>query len=300
MLAERASEQQQYYQQQQQRSRSATPQSAGLSRSAIPAALMAGGGGGGPSRTTSPYTNNTNYGTPRTMSPGGMSDVRSNNSHDVRSNSSHGRPGTTTPTAGSNRHVVSALSKAPMGRNASAVSVGTAGYFTPGSHIEGGESDEGGYFDADESTAHSHTPMNNATAVMNNGTAAVVNTASAIQRASPSTFHPAPSRRTPNQNGPIHIPKDDFGITHMMAIIERSACARKRIDLGLGPDAVVPLTRTKLGALDPVDEMLFGRELDLGRVHEGVRDVFREGFRVVQEADEELDRWLMGAVRGKA
>jgi hypothetical protein len=66
------------------------------------------------------------------------------------------------------------------------------------------------------------------------------------------------------------IPKDDFGVSHMMAVIElRGSVPRKT-----------------LPPLDPVDEMLFGRPVDLASLHPKIRDVYADAFRQMDDMDQ--------------
>jgi hypothetical protein len=65
------------------------------------------------------------------------------------------------------------------------------------------------------------------------------------------------------------IPKDDFGVSQMMAVIEYR---------GSGP-------RKPLPPLDPVDEMLFGRPVDMGSLHPKIREVYADAFRQMDDMD---------------
>jgi hypothetical protein len=74
----------------------------------------------------------------------------------------------------------------------------------------------------------------------------------------------------------LYIPKDDFGLSHMMTIIQLS---------GSSPKPPVP-------PMDPVDELLFGRELDIESLHPQVRDIYAESFNQLEAMDKTLDDFL--------
>ncbi|KAJ6593787.1 hypothetical protein B0H19DRAFT_1092005 [Mycena capillaripes] len=85
--------------------------------------------------------------------------------------------------------------------------------------------------------------------------------------------------RTPTpkaQQKRLLIPKDDFGVSHMMAVIELRAST----------------PRKELPPLDPVDEMLFGRPMDLGSLHPKIRDVYADAFKQMDDTDRFLDEYL--------
>jgi len=81
------------------------------------------------------------------------------------------------------------------------------------------------------------------------------------------------SRDTPRsqQQRRLVIPKDDFGHSSMMAIIEYKALAS-------APKKPTP-------KVDPVDELLFGTPLDLESLHPQVRDIYAAGFKQLEEMD---------------
>ncbi|KAJ7218144.1 hypothetical protein GGX14DRAFT_357992 [Mycena pura] len=85
---------------------------------------------------------------------------------------------------------------------------------------------------------------------------------------------PASPLRTPTPKGQqqqkrLFLPKDDFGVSHMMAVIElRGSVPRKT-----------------LPPLDPVDEMLFGRPVDMGSLHPKIRDIYADAFKQLSDAD---------------
>ena len=66
------------------------------------------------------------------------------------------------------------------------------------------------------------------------------------------------------------LPKDDFGISQMMAIIECKS---------IQP----PKKPTK--PVDPADELLFGKPVDLESLHPQVREVYAAGFKQLEEMD---------------
>ncbi|KAJ7132874.1 hypothetical protein C8R43DRAFT_895153 [Mycena crocata] len=78
--------------------------------------------------------------------------------------------------------------------------------------------------------------------------------------------------RTPTpkaQQKRLLIPKDDFGVSQMMAVIEfRGSIPRK-----------------ELPPLDPVDEMLFGRPLDAATLHPKIRDIYADAMKQMDDMD---------------
>lgn len=81
---------------------------------------------------------------------------------------------------------------------------------------------------------------------------------------------------TPRQARRPVLLKDDFGVGHMMAVIEYRATQAK-----------VPLA-----PLDPVDEMLFGRPMDAAALHPDVRDIYAASFKELEDVDKYLDNYL--------
>lgn len=65
------------------------------------------------------------------------------------------------------------------------------------------------------------------------------------------------------------LPKDDFGLAQMMAIIEYKA---------LRPTKALP-------PLDPVDALLFGRPVDLEALHPAAREIYGPEFKHLEEID---------------
>ncbi|KAG7441600.1 uncharacterized protein BT62DRAFT_936914 [Guyanagaster necrorhizus] len=70
------------------------------------------------------------------------------------------------------------------------------------------------------------------------------------------------------------LPKDDFGVSKMLAVIEYRA----------SKSAAAPLPK-----LDPVDEMLFGRPLDATGLHPKIREIYASSFEKLAEMDKILD-----------
>ncbi|THH15518.1 hypothetical protein EW146_g4969 [Bondarzewia mesenterica] len=90
-----------------------------------------------------------------------------------------------------------------------------------------------------------------------------------------------PATPKPYRPRPV-IPKDDFGISNMMAIIELAGMQNRT---------------PPLSPLDPVDELLFGRQIDLETLHPRVRDIYAPTFQQLEEMDKILDELLQHAVR---
>jgi hypothetical protein len=66
----------------------------------------------------------------------------------------------------------------------------------------------------------------------------------------------------------VTLPKDDFGVSHMMAIIELSGLQDK-------PAPLPPL--------NPVDEMLFGRPLNLDELHPAIKEIYAPTLKQLDE-----------------
>ena len=99
---------------------------------------------------------------------------------------------------------------------------------------------------------------------------------------SPSTpqAFPAPSR--PAQHKRVVLPKDDFGLSQMMAIIEFKN---------------MPAKKQELPPLDTVDEMLFGRSIDLDTLHPQIRDIYSSTFKQLDEMDNVRNLpWLLDEI----
>lgn len=82
----------------------------------------------------------------------------------------------------------------------------------------------------------------------------------------PALSHP-PVQESPK---PVYIPKDDFGFDKMMAVIQLRAKLQERVPLA---------------PLDPTDELLFGREIDLKTMHPLIREVYSDALKDLEEMD---------------
>ncbi|KAI0269365.1 hypothetical protein BC834DRAFT_1017379 [Gloeopeniophorella convolvens] len=79
----------------------------------------------------------------------------------------------------------------------------------------------------------------------------------------------APSRA---QKPKLALPKDDFGVGHMMAIIELAG-----------------LQETPAAPVHPVDEMLFGRPMVMEELHPAIREIYAPTFKQLESMDEVSD-----------
>ncbi|TFY80905.1 hypothetical protein EWM64_g3106 [Hericium alpestre] len=95
---------------------------------------------------------------------------------------------------------------------------------------------------------------------------------------------PVPYRSTstpkPTRPRPV-LPKDDFGVSHMMAIIEFAGIR----------DKTPPLP-----PLDPVDELLFGRQFNVNTLHPEVCEIYGSTLQQLEEMDKALDDLLPNAI----
>ncbi|KAG2066785.1 hypothetical protein BDR04DRAFT_1233765 [Suillus decipiens] len=80
-----------------------------------------------------------------------------------------------------------------------------------------------------------------------------------------------------------YIPKDDFGISHMMAVIEIA---------GSAPN--VPQT-----SVHPVDELLFGKPIDITTLHSDIQEIYASAFQQLDEMDKTLDEYLQYVVSAR-
>jgi hypothetical protein len=78
-----------------------------------------------------------------------------------------------------------------------------------------------------------------------------------------------PDTPSPVARNQLLIPKDDFGISQMMAIIELG---------GMLPKIPLP-------PMDPVDELLFGRPVDIDSPHPQIRDIYSGTFKELEDMD---------------
>jgi len=72
----------------------------------------------------------------------------------------------------------------------------------------------------------------------------------------------------------LTLPKDDFGVSHMMAIIELAGLQDKPPP----PESV-----------HPIDEMLFGRPINVDELHPAIREVYAPTFKQLDEMDQVSD-----------
>ena len=68
------------------------------------------------------------------------------------------------------------------------------------------------------------------------------------------------------------LPKNDFGLNEMMAVIEMRASLNKKIP--------------EYEPLDPVEEMLFGRPVDPETLHPEIRNIYASTFKQLEEMDQ--------------
>ena len=72
----------------------------------------------------------------------------------------------------------------------------------------------------------------------------------------------------------LTLPKDDFGVSHMMAIIELAGLQDKPPP----PESV-----------HPIDEMLFGRQVNMDELHPAIREVYAPTFKQLDDMDQVSD-----------
>ncbi|CAK5265339.1 unnamed protein product [Mycena citricolor] len=85
--------------------------------------------------------------------------------------------------------------------------------------------------------------------------------------------HVSPAKLTQKR---VAIPHDDFGVSHMMAIISlRGSVSRK-----------------PLAPLDTVDELLFGRPMDVTSLHPKIRSIYADAAKDLDDIDKLLDRYI--------
>ncbi|KAG1822274.1 hypothetical protein EV424DRAFT_1644125 [Suillus variegatus] len=80
-----------------------------------------------------------------------------------------------------------------------------------------------------------------------------------------------------------YIPKDDFGLSHMMAIIEIASAAPR-----------VPQT-----SVHPVDESLFGKPIDMTTLHPDIQEIYAGAFQQLDEMDKTLDEYLQYVISAR-
>lgn len=99
--------------------------------------------------------------------------------------------------------------------------------------------------------------------------ASITSESSAHSSASPAT--PNAYRGTPKPvKRRVMVPKDDFGVTQMMAVIEARGMIRKK---------------PSLQPMDPVDDLLFGREIDMNSLHPKIKEIYSDTFKQLEEMD---------------
>lgn len=77
-----------------------------------------------------------------------------------------------------------------------------------------------------------------------------------------------------------YIPKDDFGVSQMMAIIEIASRTHRPIE----------------PPLHPVDELLFGKSVEVQSLHPDIREIYSGAFQQLDEMDKTLDEYLQHAL----
>ncbi|KAG6331524.1 hypothetical protein ID866_7566 [Astraeus odoratus] len=87
------------------------------------------------------------------------------------------------------------------------------------------------------------------------------------------TMPKAPIRRP-------YIPKDDFGVSHMMAIIEIASSVNRSIE----------------PPLHPIEELLFGKSVEVQSLHPDIREIYSGAFQQLDEMDKTLDEYLQHAL----
>ncbi|RPD54387.1 hypothetical protein L226DRAFT_617846 [Lentinus tigrinus ALCF2SS1-7] len=106
--------------------------------------------------------------------------------------------------------------------------------------------------------------------------------------ATPSSPRP-PTATMPSAHGhrednkpKLVLPKNDFGLNEMMAVIEMRAALHNKIP--------------EHEPLDPVEEMLFGRPIDPQALHPEIRNIYASTFTQLEEMDQILDELLQQAI----
>ncbi|KAF8830670.1 hypothetical protein HHX47_DHR2001091 [Lentinula edodes] len=91
---------------------------------------------------------------------------------------------------------------------------------------------------------------------------------------------PTPTTKRPP---PIHI-KEDFGVSHILSVIDFRAMKPKTLNKPGGRSD---------NDVDPVNDMLFGRPIDLDSLHPKIRELYADSFKGMAEMDEILDKYLL-------
>ncbi|KAH7903880.1 hypothetical protein BJ138DRAFT_1138657 [Hygrophoropsis aurantiaca] len=97
--------------------------------------------------------------------------------------------------------------------------------------------------------------------------------------ATPTAQLASPSPSPPTDRRP-YIASDDFGVSHMMAIIELAGRAPREPD---------PPT-------DHVEELMFGKHIDVQALHPEIREIYSGAFNQLDEMDKTLDEYLQHAI----
>lgn len=86
-----------------------------------------------------------------------------------------------------------------------------------------------------------------------------------------STYRSAsPAQTQKHERQRVVLPKDDFGIAQMMAVIELKN---------------MPAKKPELQALDAADELLFGRNIELDSLHPDIRNICSTAYKQLDEMD---------------
>ncbi|TFK66121.1 hypothetical protein BDN72DRAFT_962005 [Pluteus cervinus] len=106
-----------------------------------------------------------------------------------------------------------------------------------------------------------------------------------------------PEGREKKKQVPLITP-DAFGVQHMMALIEFKASMAQPKPASPG-GRVAPgssmIASSRLPPLEPADELLFGRPLEVDKLHPDIRDIYADSFKKLGEMDKLLDDFLMQA-----
>lgn len=115
---------------------------------------------------------------------------------------------------------------------------------------------------------------------------ATTDSSSGYRTAVGSPSSPSPAKVALRQRKPkVTLPKDDFGVSHMMAIIELSGLQDK-------PAPLPPL--------NPVDEMLFGRPLNLDELHPAIKEIYAPTLKQLDEMGQILDDLLQQSLTSQS
>ena len=98
---------------------------------------------------------------------------------------------------------------------------------------------------------------------------------SEYRTATPSSPPRATAVRTPSKDDSkpkLVLPKNDFGLSEMMAVIEMRASLDKKMP--------------EHQPLDPVEEMLFGRPVEPHMLHPEIRNIYASTFKQLEEMDQ--------------